>query len=111
MKTEHLRLKYMKENDYFVDPIQHFIGENLSIQGIHVEFEKYYAALIPLKFILTKFFELPGVYESVISYMNSLENHDSVISNIIQGLSWKEKKSFLKINVCFLSRFILMNVN
>lgn len=48
--------------------------------------------LFPLKETLKKIFEMPGVYDRVMSYQKSLEQDDAVLSNFVQGKVWKEKK-------------------
>ncbi|KAJ8681317.1 hypothetical protein QAD02_017104 [Eretmocerus hayati] len=46
---------------------------------------------IPSKSTFKSFFEKPGVLKTVLNYMHALSNNTSVLSNLIQGESWREK--------------------
>ncbi|KAJ8671770.1 hypothetical protein QAD02_003029 [Eretmocerus hayati] len=46
---------------------------------------------IPLKSTFKSFFEKPGVLKTVFNYMHALSNNTSVLSDLIQGESWREK--------------------
>lgn len=49
--------------------------------------------MMPIKFNLKHFFELPDVFTETMKYMDYLENTESdKIENFIQGSVWKEKK-------------------
>lgn len=47
---------------------------------------------IPLRTVLKKFFELPGVFNCVMSYLDELEEYTSFFANIVQSEMWKCKK-------------------
>ena len=50
---------------------------------------------IPLRKILQKFFELSNVFQDTIDYLTNLENHKTIISNLVQGKFWKNfRRSF-----------------
>ena len=46
----------------------------------------------PRKIFKKKFFQIPNVYNAVMSYMYELENEKRVISNFVQGQLWQSKK-------------------
>lgn len=50
-----------------------------------------YGYQFPLKTMLKKIFELPEVYDTVLTYVQHLEEETSVISNFMQSKLWKRK--------------------
>lgn len=80
--TEDRRFTLYRNVSFFVNPNPYLIfkhGEK-KVWGMHV----------PLRNSLKCLFELPGVYESVKRYMQTLYEETDEISNIIQGDLWKK---------------------
>ena len=51
------------------------------------------AQFINLSVVLKKFFELPGLYDETIEYMEMLRLNSEIITNFVQGTFWKERMS------------------
>lgn len=45
----------------------------------------------PIKAVLTRFLELPGCFDAIISNLENLSQKDEPFSNVVQGKLWKEK--------------------
>lgn len=67
--------------------------------------EEIYQVFIPLKHSLKSFLEIPGIYESINHYIQTLKNDLSksqVISNITQANLWQRKYAKIKLDGLFL---------
>jgi len=106
LETEHQRKSEFENCGAFIRPESFYIKTVLDEQpsgvdttveqpsGVHATVTpiELTGQFIPLRKVLKGFFELPGVCEQVLSYMDELEKSDSsVISNVIQGEVWKTK--------------------
>ncbi|XP_058789057.1 uncharacterized protein LOC131663019 [Phymastichus coffea] len=65
------------------DPLKDFSTEHLRLQN----YKKENLFFEPEQFVI----ELPGIYNSMKEYMQSLENENDLICNITQGTLWKSK--------------------
>ena len=93
IETEQKCLNYFRNCDTYIPPESIVIGERReykkkneeqSLQHIPVNIQ-----FIALRKVLKEFFELPGVLDDTIEYLNYLTKNSNVIVNIVQG-------SFLK---------------
>lgn len=92
--TEHKRIKLLKDKDLYFEATKFVVGQK--IRGvkqtrnnvpINVSI-KDYAYQFPLRIMLKKIFELPDVYETVLTYVEKLKNEKLVIFNFIQSDLW-----------------------
>ena len=86
-QTEYKRLKYFKEAGFLIESKSYYIG---TVDGTDVE-----GQYISLENVLKSFFEMPGILDSILDYINYLNNEvDSSIymSNFVHGELWKEVK-------------------
>lgn len=69
------------------DPEHYRIGQRLSEKMVYNEIklipESTYGIRVPLKKSLKLFLEIPGVFNQIITYMESLKKEKYLISNII----------------------------
>lgn len=94
LTTEHHRMKYLISNDLFIEPKIVVVGytkEKKNILGedrlLMVPIQGHF---LSLKKNLKSFFELPGIYNIAVKYMNdSLSNIDTLIS-FLDGSTWKQ---------------------
>lgn len=96
LSTEHLRFKHYEKSCGFVHPESYEIGtetifEIVSTLVIRVKHVKRYGVFMPIGNTLKNFLELPGLFHVVMDYVQSLENENFVVSNILQGRLWKTK--------------------
>lgn len=86
-RTESQCLEYMKTNCTYIPPQEVLIPvSDAETQSNAKEGNKVVSLqVIPLHKVLTKFFELPGVYEKTTNYMRELQTNRGVLRNVIQG--------------------------
>ena len=95
--TEHKRLSNFRNLGTYIDPVTYHIGEREEYRNInstqtlvHVPLNSQF---IPLRLVLTKSFEIPGLYYETMNYIQTLTTNDQIISNLIQASYWKEQLS------------------
>lgn len=93
--SEHKRLKYFSEQTAFIEPISYSTGvanmqKNVKGQIVLEPVTLTGAFISPAK-VLKRFLELPGVYQEICSYMESLDVETDTMENLIQGTLWKDK--------------------
>lgn len=85
-------LKHMKIQDLYMDPqiveINNTIGPIISNNEPILDEIVTYQCLMPIKYQIKKFFELPGVFEETINYMYHLEKQSGTL---LQSSSWQKK--------------------
>lgn len=97
--TEYKRLKFLKNNEYYIEPHAFFIGErsvlaktNKSYE-INMIIEKSEGQIIELRQILKQFLELPHVFDEIMFYMQEESLYDNNVRNsILQGNLWRKVK-------------------
>lgn len=95
--TEKSLLKNLRQRECYKDPISITIDETVADTTQHRQLvlhnKKSTAVKIDISFLFKSFFELPGIYNTCTEYMKVLEsNTEAMISNVIQGSSWNERK-------------------
>ena len=96
--TEHLRLKLYEHESFYIPPQLFKIGEdtvflNSDEGNTKIEKKTIYAAYVPLKSTLEAFFKVPGIFNQMWDYANSLSKDKTILSNFIQGDLWAKKYS------------------
>lgn len=94
LETEYLRFKKLVNIGVLIPPTKQKIGikyvpstsKHLNIIESH---EEVYAKFIPLRQVLKCVFEIKGVFQTVMTYKEKLENKNHILSNFIQGTLWK----------------------
>ena len=89
--SEHNRFQLYKS--FYVPPELFELGKT----NVFVNTEKtaevvekiIYGTHIPLKKTLEVFFSIPGMFEEIMKYVNSVAENDSCYTNIMQGQLWK----------------------
>lgn len=46
---------------------------------------------IPMRHVFKQFFELPDLFNNTLQYLNDLQKHSTLVTNIVKGSLWKEK--------------------
>lgn len=95
--TEKTLIKNLRERKCYKDPISITIDETVADTPQHRQLvlhtKKSTAVKMDIFFLFKSFFELPGIYNTCTEYMKELEsNTEAIISNVIQGSSWKNRK-------------------
>lgn len=90
ISTEHLRFKLYEEKSFFTPPQLFEVGQEKTFvadddKNIRVQMKPAYAAHISLKDTMKAALSIPGVLESILSYMSDLRKEKERISNVIQG--------------------------
>lgn len=95
--TEYNRLQSLEQRGFYIPPIEFIVGTKCTTlkrdcEGNPISKSKNATAILfPLRLMLTKVFELPGVYDTVKLYKEELEQNVHIISNFIQSPIWKKK--------------------
>lgn len=95
METESQRFSKFRKCDTFIVPESYKIGERTEFKstptGVTRKEVSVVAQFIPIRHVLKKFFEMPGIFAKTMEYVNLLNSNSHIISNIIQCSHWKEK--------------------
>ena len=90
--TKHKRLKALKEKgliDYEQFPIgKEFVREEIGNNKARLVEKIKYAVHIPLKKSLKRFLQIPGMFQEILNYIDSLKEDLKIVTNIIQGNLW-----------------------
>lgn len=90
--SEHKRFKIFTEAGKFVAPIEMQIGSRIEYKHVYGRTIRNVvqctSQVIPLKQVLTHFFNMPNVLSDTVEYLNSVSMADSPIENICQGSVW-----------------------
>lgn len=94
--TEYKRLKFFKEQGTFIDPTVYYIGNRIETVVVNCQSilkpVEVFAMCIPMRQTLKLFFQIDGMLEKTLSYIEKLKNEpDDYISNIINSVYWKTK--------------------
>ena len=92
--TEAKRFKFFQTKGY-LEPVQFKIEdryiETLKENGVVFDEESIYGFRVPLMHSLKYFLEIPGMFKTIIDYMNILQKSCDFVSNIIQAKFWLGK--------------------
>ncbi|CAD6210001.1 GSCOCG00010863001-RA-CDS [Cotesia congregata] len=105
IKTEQLCLRKFKECNTFIEPIAYCFGEREKF--VHEENHQVLklilvtAQFILIRHVFQKLFEIPGLLDATMEYVNSLLIDGTFISNFIQSNLWRELSSKFKDNIVF----------
>lgn len=103
VRTENQFLKYLANSGTYVPPVEIKVMkectkgaiQNKADNDVMPNDDAITVQVIPVRHVLKKFLELPGMYEITMSYLSDLEKQENVLTNIVQGECWKERqKSF-----------------
>lgn len=84
--TEYYRFKYLESTGKFIKPISVSIGCRFNLNKKNIIENRYLTVqFIPLRYVLTHFLQLDGVFDSIIRYAAELNQSHDVLSNIVQG--------------------------
>lgn len=100
LKTEKQRLAQFKYYDSYIPPQNYQIGKRIEYKSAPTGTKRkdipVVAQFIPIRQVLKKFFELPGIFDKTIKYLNILDSQKTIITNIYQSSHWKQKISSCK---------------
>ncbi|XP_043481648.1 uncharacterized protein LOC122510809 [Leptopilina heterotoma] len=93
LETEYLRMNALEDHDCYIRPVSYIIGpgekiKNINGQAVVTPFDLT-GQHIPMQRVLKSFFELPGVLDETLNYIDSLKNSRK-FTNIIQSPLWRE---------------------
>lgn len=95
LHSDYERLKALKESEFYIAPISYIIGSHyrprIQVNKTIMSHELDTGQYIPMKQVLTRFLELPGCLDAIISNLENLSQKDEPFSNVVQGEMWKEK--------------------
>ncbi|KAK3918512.1 Enolase [Frankliniella fusca] len=99
LSTEYKRFKYLRSTGNFIEAEDYIVGDRVDHKFSDTRVTKKRVSVkgkyVPMKKILTKFFDLPGVFIRVKSYVDYLEVEvqSGIISNFMQCKLWKLKSA------------------
>lgn len=109
LRNEYQRVAHFKSCGKHIAPIEYCIGKRRVRENtetfIAEKVKDVYGYFIPLRHILTHFFQLPDAFTATINYINSLNESDNV-SNFIQCKLWRKKKENFDNNAIVLPIFV-----
>ncbi|KAJ1524637.1 hypothetical protein ONE63_011121 [Megalurothrips usitatus] len=93
MNSEHKRFQALSSSGCYIPPVKFEMGHvdayEKSPDGTLVLVQKpVYSQMVPLRHVLKKFLELPGMLDNINEYVNAL--HDGKIMNFVQGELWSD---------------------
>jgi hypothetical protein len=97
LNSDYRLRKQFEKGGNLIPPIQCKIGEREDFRNTKDAKAKIMTKIdvtiefIPLRLVLTKFFEIPGILSKTLEYMENLNKNVSIISNFVQGEFWLEK--------------------
>lgn len=104
LKTEYQRIKYFETNNLFFKPqavVTGFVCEKKFVSGVErLIMVQVQAHLFPIRENLKRFFELPGVYDTVNQYTSYSEN-SNLLSSFLNGTTWKNIKKEFQSKIVF----------
>lgn len=96
ISTEHLRFKLYEEKSTFIPPQLFEVGQECTYvidddKKVTTQMKPVYAAYVCMKDTLQAALSIPGVLQSIFTYMSDLRKEKDCISNVIQGELWAKK--------------------
>lgn len=99
INSEYKFLKYLEENDFYKKPkviyLDNTISEVIKNNVNTIDESKTKGIILPLKFLFRKYFEIPGILNSFLENIDSLNTSDD-LNNFIKGKLLKSKQYFNK---------------
>jgi hypothetical protein len=96
LDTLHLQLQRLQSSGCYICPQQIILGERDDYRKMNGEMRlirvKTTAELVSLPRVFQKFFQMPGIYQKVLNYVEDLSRRNT-ISNFIQGQYWQSRLS------------------
>ena len=93
--TEYRCFKTFEEAGYLVPMENDIVGDRVDYKlkntSIIKEIVPVTAEFIPMRNVLQKVFNLPGVFSTVDKYIKKLQSENDCIENFVQGHLWKEQ--------------------
>lgn len=103
LRSEYLRLKYFENCQSYIKPETFKIGEYSTLQKVNTPhppnlvFKKAEGQIIPLRKVLKSFLELPGIFNNIISFINTeMSAPPDLLSSFMQGNLWKTIKKYFE---------------
>lgn len=101
---EHLRFKYLEKSNFFIKPESYAVGERNELvkskisPGTTMAVVKSDCQFIPLRKTLKQYLELPNVFDSICSYIETEESlnkgsNTTIITSLYQGMLWQDLKT------------------
>lgn len=96
LNTEYRRFQAFESSGFYIPPVDYILGSRLNDSrtregSVELNMISVKAKFVPLRSILKKIFELPGVLDNTIAYMKSLPKNPTTLTNFVQGELWLEK--------------------
>lgn len=107
LDTDWKRTEALRKTGHLLSPTEFVVGnDSREIKSKNSDHKKIVphtimAIMFRLETILKKIFELPGVFNLIVSYKMKLENETMVIANFMQGKLWKRLTESLKSKLVF----------
>lgn len=93
--SEHQRFQLYTQFYRYSTPQEFIIGytpvEKIDEKAVTEKTEPVYAVHISLRHTLEIFLSIPSVLDQLLSYMKKLQDDEVILSNFIQGESWRKK--------------------
>lgn len=97
MKTERNRFSYFQSYDTFIIPENYKIGERTEFKARPFRTTREevldVAQFIPNRKVFKEFFEMHGIFNKTINYVNRLKSSNHIIPNIVESPFWSEQSS------------------
>ena len=101
LSTQYKVKQNFEQSNFYNAPKPYVIGTKLARKKVkkiyHRKIVQVHGQYVPLKNSLKMLLELPNCFEIVESYIDSLENDENIVKNIMQSALWKKKWKILKI--------------
>ncbi|XP_058465342.1 uncharacterized protein LOC131438942 [Malaya genurostris] len=97
-ESEYMLIQQLKQKDLFCDPIMFNMNNELQANNfgnleLKVE-DQIEGVLMPLKFLLRKYIESPGLFDCIVENLNPSD--DGVYRSLIDGQVWKRRRQLFK---------------
>ncbi|KYN28513.1 hypothetical protein ALC57_02067 [Trachymyrmex cornetzi] len=93
INTQWQCLKIFQQLGTYIAPQEYLLGERNDFankKGIQIAKSiPVKLQFIPIRFVFQQFFEMPGVLDETLNYINTLQEDNTIITNFIQGKLWK----------------------
>lgn len=94
LSTEKRRFDFFQRSSYLIKPISFIVGHTEISRTLpdrsFLDLEGMSAHYIPLGLVLQHFFELPNVFQTVLSTVEQCKKESLTVSSFMQSMLWKE---------------------